>query len=87
MFVYNPSPLPDTKYQIVNVESFVGLNGWASTIIRQRCHFLKTHSVHYSQVQHRAIPMGGNQYRKRGFFGDLKSLEANTSAGNPDMDL
>ena len=41
----NPSPLPDTKYQIVNVESFVGLNGWTSTIIRQRCHFLKTHSV------------------------------------------
>ena len=44
-FMLNPSPLPDTKYQIVNVESFVGLNGWTSTIIRQRCHFLKTHSV------------------------------------------
>ena len=30
-----PTALPDTKYQIRNVDSFVGLNGFTSTIIRQ----------------------------------------------------
>ena len=35
-----PTALPDTKYQIRNVDSFVGLNGFTSTIIRQKNQFI-----------------------------------------------